>query len=122
MATQSSAVGAIPAGRVAEPRSNPQQGIGWALRALRRDGLALAATVFLLVVVVSALLANQLVQVGLLADPDAQSLALRNTPPGYAPDGSFRPLGTDQLGRDMVTRLVYGARISLSVGAATVAV
>jgi peptide/nickel transport system permease protein len=122
MATQSSAVGAIPAGRVAEARSSPQQGIGWALRALRRDGLALAATVFLVAVVVSALLADHLVRVGLLAEPDAQSLALRNSPPGYAPDGSFRPLGTDQLGRDMVTRLVFGARISLSVGAATVAV
>jgi peptide/nickel transport system permease protein len=32
------------------------------------------------------------------------------------------PLGTDQLGRDVYTRLVYGARVSLVVGLATVAI
>ena len=38
-------------------------------------------------------------------------------PPVWAEGGSWRfPLGTDGLGRDMLTRLIYGARISLFIG------
>ncbi|MEY7847870.1 nickel transporter permease [Natrarchaeobius sp. A-rgal3] len=43
-------------------------------------------------------------------DPTAQDLANRLHPPSLA-----HPLGTDQLGRDVLTRLVYGARISLGI-------
>lgn len=46
-----------------------------------------------------------------LADPDLQDLANRMGPP--SPD---HVLGTDSLGRDMLSRLVWGARISLTVG------
>ena len=45
-------------------------------------------------------------------DPYAQSLARRLRPPGSA-----YPLGTDGFGRDTLARLLYGARISLIVGA-----
>jgi peptide/nickel transport system permease protein len=47
---------------------------------------------------------------------------VRNSPPGIARNGSLYLLGTDQLGRDMLARLVFGARVSLSVGIATVIV
>lgn len=49
-------------------------------------------------------------------DPNAQSLATRLTPPGQ--DGHL--LGTDQLGRDLLSRLLYGARLSLFVASAGV--
>ena len=39
-----------------------------------------------------------------------------------APPSSTHPLGTDSLGRDLLTRLMYGARISLSVGLIAVGV
>ncbi|CAN5843251.1 ABC transporter permease [soil metagenome] len=50
-------------------------------------------------------------------DPNAQNLLMRNRAPGQ---GAL--LGTDHLGRDVFTRLLYGARISLAVGVAGTAV
>ncbi len=48
---------------------------------------------------------------------DDQSLAARLTPPVWVSGGSWQHLlGTDQLGRDMLTRIIYGARPSLVVG------
>jgi len=45
------------------------------------------------------------------------------TPPVWTEGGSWRfPLGTDDLGRDMLTRLLYGARVSLFIGIAVMSV
>ena len=49
-------------------------------------------------------------------DPTLGGLALRNIPPAWSPDGSsMHILGTDPLGRDILSRIIYGARISLMV-------
>jgi peptide/nickel transport system permease protein len=51
-------------------------------------------------------------------DPYVQDRANRSVPPFWYPQGSWNhPLGTDQLGRDYLSRLIYGARISLLIGA-----
>ncbi len=51
------------------------------------------------------------------ADPFAQDLTHRLTPPLWLEGGEAdHPFGTDQLGRDYLARLVYGARISLLIG------
>jgi peptide/nickel transport system permease protein len=51
-------------------------------------------------------------------DPYAQHLILRLKPPIWAGNGSpTYPLGTDAFGRDYLSRLIYGTRISLIVGA-----
>ncbi len=56
-------------------------------------------------------------------DPVAQNLGARLIPPVWDVRGSWtHPLGTDQLGRDLLARLVDGARVSLFIGVATVLV
>ncbi len=50
-------------------------------------------------------------------NPDLQSLADRLLPPlAHSANGDLHLLGTDQLGRDILSRLIYGARVSLLVG------
>ena len=91
------------------------------LRALLDDKVVLVALCFIVVVLGSAAFA------GVVAphDPYAQSIRMRNKPPGTPAlqDGApLHLLGTDALGRDTLSRLIYGARISLTVGLATVLV
>ena len=79
-----------------------------------RNQLALLALIVLAGVVLAACLAPYLP----LADPDAVDTVQRLKPP-------FTPghlLGTDEFGRDLLSRLVWGARVSLLAGAATAAV
>jgi len=55
------------------------------------------------------------------ADPLAQSLRARLAPPVWEAKGSWKYiLGTDQLGRDVLSRIIYGARVSLAAGCLTV--
>jgi peptide/nickel transport system permease protein len=52
-------------------------------------------------------------------DPIKQNLALSNRPPMWQARGTPEaPLGTDQFGRDVWSRIVYGAQISLAIGTA----
>jgi peptide/nickel transport system permease protein len=83
---------------------------------LRQAGLILGAAIVGFTVLV-ALFGPMVVS----HDPFAQDLMRRLVPPFWL-EGN-RPghlLGTDQLGRDYLARLVYGARISLGIGVATV--
>ena len=54
-------------------------------------------------------------------DPYTQALRNRFKPPVWEERGTWaHPLGTDRLGRDMLARILYGARVSLAVGALAV--
>ncbi|WP_269134521.1 ABC transporter permease [Spiractinospora alimapuensis] len=82
-------------------------------RALRRNRWGMAALVLLGVVVLAAVLAPLIAP----ADPQAQNLLSRLVPPAWGEGGSTAHLlGTDQLGRDVLSRLIYGSRVSLLVG------
>ncbi|MET9266976.1 ABC transporter permease [Amycolatopsis sp. NPDC004079] len=83
-------------------------------RRLRRDPVAMVAVTVLVLLVLSAVLAPWITGY----DPDAVTVTDRLRPlgtPGHL-------LGTDELGRDMLTRLLYGGRLSLATGIVPVAV
>ena len=82
----------------------------WAVvwRQLRRDPLALASALVLLLIVGAAVFAPWLAP----ADPYKASMLRRLLSIGSA----GYALGTDELGRDMISRLMYGGRISLVMG------
>jgi peptide/nickel transport system permease protein len=76
-------------------------------------------TTFLIGAVILLLIIAMAIFAPLLAphDPYAQSLSHRLVPPfWHAKGGWLHPLGTDQVGRDYLSRLIYGSRISLFVG------
>ena len=81
-----------------------------AVQVKRFPGLAMAILVFLLVI--PGLFAEWVAP----HDPIKGSLSARLKPPMWAPGGSSTyPLGTDKVGRDMLSRIIYGARVSLRV-------
>ncbi|WEY42642.1 ABC transporter permease [Paraburkholderia sp. SUR17] len=81
-------------------------------RALDHRSLVVGA-VLLALIVIAATLAPVLAP----HDPYAQDLASRLLPPVWNPRGSWlHVLGTDKLGRDYLSRLLYGARVSLVIG------
>jgi peptide/nickel transport system permease protein len=93
----------------AEPAAGVRRTLSPARRAwgrFRQHHLALASAVILAVLVLASALAPVISRY----DPDAASLDI------LAPPGPEHPLGTDDVGRDLLSRLLHAGRISLSVG------
>jgi len=90
-----------------EPRSGDRF---WRLKSFARDRGALLSGLFLLAVVLAVALAPLIAHYG----PDEADNFSR-----YKPIGTLgHILGTDQQGRDMLARLLFGGRVSLAVGVA----
>jgi len=81
-------------------------------RVAQRNPLAAIGVVFVVFFVVCAVFAPWLAP----QDPANISLATRLSPPSLA-----QVCGSDELGRDILSRLIYGARISMMVGSCVVA-
>jgi ABC-type dipeptide/oligopeptide/nickel transport system permease subunit len=87
-------------------------------RWIRRQRRALGGALVFAGVIVSALAAGALAP----REPLAQEVIARLQAPGWADDeGRIAWLGTDHLGRDILSRLVYGSRVSLLVSLTSVA-
>ncbi|HEY7365247.1 MAG TPA: ABC transporter permease [Methylomirabilota bacterium] len=81
-------------------------------KAARRTPIVVFVAVLLVILVIPALFAPWLAP----HDPLEGRLAHKLKPPAWLPGGTWEyPLGTDPLGRDLLSRLVFGARVSLSV-------
>ena len=83
------------------------------MRRLKRDTLALMGFAVLLLFALLSILAPFIAPYG----RDIQNLAET-----YKAPGAGHLLGTDELGRDIFTRLLYGGRVSLTVGLASTAI
>lgn len=98
--------------------ARPARGRGL-LTDLRRDPSGLAAALFLALLVLVALAGPAL----LPRSPAAVDLSIRLLPPAWLPRGRWdHLLGTDHLGRDVLVRMVAGARVSLLVASLVVLV
>lgn len=105
-----------PAG-LTGPRARPARSY-WRESADRlwSNRLAVACAGYVVLLAVAAILAPVISRYVTHYDPTTQDLSQLFRPPG-----ARHPLGTDELGRDTLTRLVYGAQVSLTVGFLTAA-
>ncbi|MFL5758844.1 MAG: ABC transporter permease [Thermomicrobiales bacterium] len=78
-----------------------------ALRRLRRNRLALASGIFIIVLALAAIIVPEIYPT---------TYAEQNYDAVTQPPSWQHPMGTDHLGRDIFIRLIFGARISLTVG------
>lgn len=78
----------------------------------------LAGGVVVLIYVLAAVFAEPIT----VHNPTRGSLLLRFTPPAWEEGGDWSyPLGTDEQGRDLVSRIIFGTRVSLAVGLLSIA-
>jgi peptide/nickel transport system permease protein len=85
----------------------------------RLQGFPLISTLILLLIAFVAIFADVLAP----HDPQIGNLARRFRPPAWQEGGSMTYLlGTDHVGRDVLSRLMFGARVSMIVGLAAVLV
>jgi peptide/nickel transport system permease protein len=86
---------------------------------LRKHHIAMLGGIVIIVYLLAAVFAEQIT----VYDPTRGDLRQRLEPPVWYAEGTWaHPLGTDGQGRDMLTRVIYGARISLAVGIISVAI
>jgi peptide/nickel transport system permease protein len=82
-------------------------------RKFTRNPVGVIGGIILLIVIVGAIFAESLAP----HEPNKQRLMARFKPPFWAEGGSITyPLGTDNVGRDIWSRIIHGSRISLIVG------
>ena len=86
---------------------------------LRKHRIAMLGGIVIIMYLLAAVFAEQIT----VYDPTRGDLRQRLEPPAWYAEGTWaHPLGTDGQGRDMLTRVIYGARISLAVGIISVAI
>jgi peptide/nickel transport system permease protein len=94
-------------------RGAPRSPTSELLRLLRRDRGGMLGVALFTLLVITAVFAPWIAP----HDPLDQNLSVSRTPPVWSAEGTWEyPLGTDNLGRDLLSRIIYGSRVSLTVG------
>lgn len=110
---------ASPTTSAAQAPTSRRKELRRAWRSMVASRWALIGLLILLVAVVVAIFGPMIAPL----DPNRQNIMLRLVEPGGAgPRGATFWLGSDALGRDVLSRLLYGARVSLLVGFAAILV
>jgi len=87
--------------------------VTWRLPAFRADGLPMLPIAILVTLALMAIFADVIAPY----NPEIGSLSQRFRPPAWVAGGSTEYLlGTDHIGRDVLSRLIFGARVSMIVG------
>lgn len=87
--------------------------LAYIIRLLIRDRGGLIGLILFLILIVSAVAAPWISP----HDPQQQDLSITKLPPAWVEGGNpDYPLGTDNLGRDLLSRVIYGSRVSVTVG------
>lgn len=81
------------------------------------NGKLVAGTAIVLLLVAAAVVGPALAP----HDPNRQDLTAVRQPPAWAGGSATHPLGTDSLGRDMLSRLFWGARVAVVIALASAA-
>jgi peptide/nickel transport system permease protein len=82
----------------------------------RQDRVALASLAFIVFLIVLAVAAPLFVSILGLPGPDVQNLNLTDSFGSPLGPSLAHPFGVDQLGEDVMSRVIYGTRVSLEVG------
>ncbi len=101
--------------QTSDSEENRRRSIGWRDygRAILRDPVTLAAISYILILIIFTVGADVLAP----HEPTGLNLRDRMLPPfSWSNKDEFYLLGTDELGRDLFSRLIYGARVSVSIG------
>jgi len=103
----------VPTGAEGDIAARSPLQLFWAR--FRRDRVALVALAFIVALVLVAIAAPLIVSVTGLPGPKAQDSSARGSFGTGAGPSFAHPFGTDELGRDFLSRVIYGARVSLTV-------
>ncbi len=108
--SHSESIPSLPLPGRRERRLSQRREVSLMFQAFRRDPLAVASLLIIIVFVLGALFAP------LLTPYPEQGRGDPNILEKFKPPSKEHPLGTDYLGRDVLARLLFGGRVSLSMG------
>ena len=105
--TPEAELAALPAVAWPAPVARPESPLAQGIRRFRRSTTALVGVGIVVALILVAIFADVLAPLSPIASDQTRTF--------QRPSWDY-PLGTDQLGRDMLSRIIHGSRISLAVG------